>query len=325
MASAAKQVLTDLSPVIKVYTDGTVERLLDTPHVSPSPEDPTTGVSSKDVTISQLVSARLHLPKLTHSTQKLPILLYYHGGGFCIGSAFSYIDHRYLSILSTETGALVISVEYRLAPEHPLPAAYDDSWEALKWVCSHANSEPLEQTHFEKEQWIANHGDLTRVFIGGDSAGGNIAHNVAMRAGSEPLPGNVTLVGAVISHPFFMGSNPTRSEQERDIGRILLHGMWLLAYPSAPGGIDNPWINPLVDGAPSLSGLGCSKMIVFVAEKDFLTAMAKDYAGKVKESGWGGEVEVVEVEGEDHCFHIFNIESEKAKNLIKLWAAFVSS
>ncbi|KAK6146666.1 hypothetical protein DH2020_020535 [Rehmannia glutinosa] len=227
------------------YTDGTVERLFGSPHVPPSPEDPTTGVSSKDTTISPLISARLYIPKLTHPTQTLPILVYYHCGGFCLESAFSFLHHRYINLLSAASGALVISVEYRLAPEHPLsaasgalvisveyrlapehplPAAYDDSWEALKWVCSHAD---LNQIHFEKDQWIANHGDFNRVYIGGDSAGANIAHNIALRVGSEPLP------------------------------------------------------------------------------------------EKVKKSGWKGEVEVVEVEGEDHCFHIYDTETEKARNLIK--------
>ncbi|KAL0299925.1 UNVERIFIED_CONTAM: 2-hydroxyisoflavanone dehydratase [Sesamum angustifolium] len=146
VAPSKIEVLTDLSPFIKVYTD----RLLGTPHVPPSPEDPTTGVASKDTTISPNVSARLYLPKLSDPTQKLPILVYYHGGGFCVESAFSFQYHRYMNILSSKSGALVVSVEYRLAPEHLLPAAYDDSWYALEWVCSHV----LDHTHFDKDQWI---------------------------------------------------------------------------------------------------------------------------------------------------------------------------
>ncbi|KAK4381285.1 2-hydroxyisoflavanone dehydratase [Sesamum angolense] len=99
MASTTKDVISDLSPIINVYTDGTVERLLSSAHVPPSPEDPTTGVSSKDTTISPTLSARLYLPKLTHPTQKLPILVYYHGGGFCVDSAFSFLNHRYVNSL----------------------------------------------------------------------------------------------------------------------------------------------------------------------------------------------------------------------------------
>lgn len=316
MASSPKEVLADLSPVIKLYTDGTVDRLYFSPNVPPSPEDPTTGVSSKDVTISSAISARLHLPKLTHPSQNLPILVYFHGGGFCIGSAFSLFSSRYINLLSAESGALVVSVEYRLAPEHLLPAAYDDSWDALNWVCSHI----LDEIHFQKDEWISNHGDFSRIFIGGDSAGGNIAHNIAMRAGSDPLPGNVKIVGAILSHPEFCGSNRIGNEPEEN----LLHKMWLMAYPSGDGGIDNPLINPLAEGAPSLSGLGCSKIIVCLSEKDTLAARGRVYAEEVKKSGWKGEVEVVEVEGEDHCFHFFDPQTQKARSLINRIAAFIS-
>ncbi|KAL2244061.1 UNVERIFIED_CONTAM: 2-hydroxyisoflavanone dehydratase [Sesamum indicum] len=320
MASTTKEVLTDLSPIIKVYTDGTVDRLIGSPLVPPSPEDPTTGVSSKDITISPTLSARLYLPKLTLPTQKLPILVYYHGGGFCIESAFSFFVQRYMNHLSAESGALVVSIEYRLAPEHLLPAAYEDSWDALNWVCSHV----LDQTHFEKDQWITNHADFNRVFIGGDSAGGNIVHNIAMRAGSESLPGNVKILGAILSHPYFWGSNPIGNEPKEDIEQTLVYRLWLFVYPTAPGGIDNPLINPLADGAPSLSGLGCSKIIVCLAEKDLLTARGLAYAEEVKKSGWKGEVEVVEIEEEDHCFHIYDPQTVKAKNLIKRMASFIS-
>ncbi|RLN12591.1 putative carboxylesterase 7 [Panicum miliaceum] len=66
-------------------------------------------------------------------------------------------------------GAVAVSVNYRLAPEHPLPAAYDDAWAALQWTVSSCLSGP--------EPWLADHGDAKRIFLAGDSAGGNIAHN----------------------------------------------------------------------------------------------------------------------------------------------------
>ncbi|GFP83827.1 2-hydroxyisoflavanone dehydratase [Phtheirospermum japonicum] len=317
--TTTKEVLADLSPVMKLYADGTVERLFGSPYVPPSLEDPATGVSSKDITISPNVSARIYLPKLTQTGQKLPILVYCHAGGFCVESAFSFFHHRYISLLSAAAGALVVSVEYRLVPEHPLPAAYEDSWDALKWVCSHGSK--IDQTC---DEWITNHGDLNRIFIGGDSAGGNIAHYIALRVGSDPLPGNLKIVGAILSHPFFLGSDPIGTQSTEDIEQSLSYRMWMLAYPSAAGGIDNPLINPLSDGAPGLSGLGCSKMIVCLTEKDELTGRGLAYAEKVKKSGWKGEIEVVEIEGEDHCFQLFDPENEKAKNLIKRLAAFIS-
>ncbi|KAL6213434.1 hypothetical protein ACLB2K_012881 [Fragaria x ananassa] len=107
----------------------------------PATIDPQTGVQSKDVVISTtpLISARLYLPKsaIPKSTGKFPLLIYFHGGGFCNGSAFSPTYHNHLNLLVSEVNVIAISVEYRLVPEHPLPAAYEDSWAAVKWVETH--------------------------------------------------------------------------------------------------------------------------------------------------------------------------------------------
>ncbi|KAH7842635.1 hypothetical protein Vadar_007578 [Vaccinium darrowii] len=94
MASSTNSIASELLPILRVYKDGTVERFVGSPFVPPSPEDPTTDVSSKDTTISPLVSARLYLPKLSSPTHQknLPILVYFHGGGFCIESAFSFLN-----------------------------------------------------------------------------------------------------------------------------------------------------------------------------------------------------------------------------------------
>uniref|UniRef100_A0A0E0ECB3 Alpha/beta hydrolase fold-3 domain-containing protein n=1 Tax=Oryza meridionalis TaxID=40149 RepID=A0A0E0ECB3_9ORYZ len=94
--------------------------------------------------------ARLFLPSGAAATgqRRLPIVVYFHGGSFCTESAFCRTYHRYATFLASRAGALVVSVEYRLAPEHPIPAAYDDAWAALQWVAS--LSDP----------WFADYGDL---------------------------------------------------------------------------------------------------------------------------------------------------------------------
>ncbi|TMX01833.1 hypothetical protein EJD97_023503 [Solanum chilense] len=292
MDSGDNEVVVDFPNLIRVYKNGRVERLFGSPIVPPSPEDPDTGVSSKDIDISPEIKARIYLPKLTND-QKLPILVYYHGGAFCLESAFSFLDHRYLNLIVAESNVIAVSVEYRLAPEHPLPVAYEDSWAALQWVGSHVESKP----GFEKEPWLVNHGDFEKVLIGGDSAGGNIAHNITLRSGSETLNGGIKILGSLLCFPFFL----TSTEK----------------------GVDDPNINPFVEKAQSLSTLRCSKIIVCVAEKDELRNIGIKYVEAVKNSEWKGEIELIDVEGEDHCFQIFHTETEKAKNLIKGLADFI--
>ncbi|KAI5649099.1 hypothetical protein M9H77_35104 [Catharanthus roseus] len=288
----SSEIITEISPYIRVYKDGTVERMIGSPFVLPSFEDPITAVSSKDINISSDVSARLYLPKITDpSEEKLPILIYFHGGGFFLESAFSFLNHRYLNLLVSQAKVLAISVEYRLAPEHPLPVCYNDSMTALQWVASHVVENSINTDKLDP--WLLNHGNFNKLYMGGDSAGANIVHNLAIRAGIETLPGDVKIT-----------ERNRRKEEQSDQYRI-----WLFVYPSVPGGIDNPMINPLSEDAPSSTGLACQKLFVSVAEKDGLRQM--------------GEVDLIDVEGEGHCFQIVDTNKEKSKNLISHIESFI--
>ncbi|KAJ7980076.1 2-hydroxyisoflavanone dehydratase-like [Quillaja saponaria] len=317
MGSFAKEVILEIPPV-RVYKDGTAERLPEFPYVPLSPQDPQTGVSSKDITISKnpLISARIFLPKLTKPNQKLPILVYFHGG---FESAFTSHSQRYLNNLVSEAHVIAVTVEYRQAPEHYLPAAYEDGWTALQWVASHAN-------RIHGEPWLVNYGDFEKLNISGDSAGANIAHNIIMRAGVDVLPNGVKISKAVLTHPYFWSSKPVLAEPVDKHDKAIPQLMWDFAYPSAPGGIDNPMVNPIVNGVESLKGLGCSKLLVTVAECDqLLRERGVWYFNSVKESGWKGEVELIEVEGVGHAFQIMNTDTEEAKNFIKRLALFLQN
>ncbi|BBN68871.1 alpha/beta-Hydrolases superfamily protein [Prunus dulcis] len=208
-STTKKEIASELLPLIRVYKDGTVERLWGSPYVPPCPHDPQTNVSSKDITISHYptISARLFLPQ-NQIYQKpqhlLPILVYFHGGGFCFESAFSSDHHRLLNRLVSQAQVLAVSVEYRLAPENPLPNCYQDCWDALQWVSSHRTHKELDANNTNKEPWLVNYGNFDKLYIGGDSAGGNIVHNVAMKAGVERLCGDVKILGAFMSHPYFL-------------------------------------------------------------------------------------------------------------------------
>ncbi|KAL6214399.1 hypothetical protein ACLB2K_013833 [Fragaria x ananassa] len=292
--TTTKEIVSEIPNLIKHYKDGSVERLIADPHVPPSLNDPETGVSSKDITISHnpLVSARLYLPAQNQSQKQLPIFVYFHAGGFFCCSAFSFCHHRYLNRLVSEAQVIAVSVEYRLAPESPLPAAYEDSWLALQWVASHSLHE-LDDTCNNKEPWLADFGDFDRVYIGGDSAGGNISHNIAIKAGVESLNGGVKILGAILSHSGFWGSTPIRSEPRGE------------------------------DFEKSLSSL-VLKLLVCVAGKDELRDRNLWYYDSVKESGWKGEAELFEVEEEEHCFHIASDEvTENVKKMIKRMADFL--
>ncbi|TKY49407.1 2-hydroxyisoflavanone dehydratase [Spatholobus suberectus] len=96
-----------------------------------------------------------------------------------------------------------------------------------------------------------------------------------------------------------------------------------LVYPSAPGGIDNPMFNPMAPGAPSLVGLGCSKMIICIAGKDIFKDIGIWYYESVKKSGWQGKLELLEDKDEHHVYHLFNLESENAKKLNKRLVSFL--
>ncbi|RYZ00448.1 MAG: alpha/beta hydrolase [Comamonadaceae bacterium] len=108
---------------------------------------------------------RLYRPAGSQAADMLPVLVYYHGGGWVIGDLDT---HDVLCrALCNAAGCAVVAVDYRLAPEHRFPAAFDDALAATRWVRQEAASLGL---------------DAARLAIGGDSAGGNLAAGVAIAA-----------------------------------------------------------------------------------------------------------------------------------------------
>ncbi|KAI9181899.1 hypothetical protein LWI28_019859 [Acer negundo] len=311
------EVAHDLFPFLRMFKDGRVERYMGVDTVPPS-HDPKTSVESKDVIISLETgqSARVYLPTKLQSpspNKKLPLLVYFHGGGFCFETAFSPTYHNYLNTLVSESRVVAVSVEYRRAPEDPLPAAYDDSWTALKWVASHSNGNG-------PEDWLNRLADLGNVCFAGDSAGGNIAYHMGMRYGQEDLEG-VEVSGIVLIHPYFWGSEAIGSEAKESVKSSLMEKLWRFAYPKTSG-CDDPWINPVAD--PNIAGLGCSRVLVCVGGKDLLRDRGWLYYEKLKESGWRGVVEIMESKDEDHIFHLIKPTSENAEAMLKKIVSFIN-
>ncbi|KAJ1266515.1 hypothetical protein BS78_08G157100 [Paspalum vaginatum] len=128
----------DFPPFLRQYKSGRVERYRPTDAVPAG-----TGVSSRDVVINTASGlwARLFLPATRHreaeaeqhkKQQRLAVVVYYHGGAFVRGSTAERATHLYLTRLAADAGVLVVSPEYRLAPEHPLPTAFEDSTDYLQ-------------------------------------------------------------------------------------------------------------------------------------------------------------------------------------------------
>ncbi|XP_043712280.1 probable carboxylesterase 12 [Telopea speciosissima] len=317
MDSSNDEVALYMPNFIRIYKDGHAERLAGTEILPATAIDPQTGVSSKDIVIvpETGVSARLFLPKITNSSaQKLPLLIYIHGGGFCIETPFSPIYTPYVSSLVAEGNVVAVSVHFRRAPEHPLPIAYDDSWVVLQWVASHCKGNG-------PEEWLTEHADLNRVSMMGDSAGANIAHNMALRAAETPLEG-VRFVGLGLIHPYFFGEKQQLgSEASDEEKKSKADKLWLLLCPSTSG-CDDPLMNPAT--CANLEKLACKRVLVCVAEKDGLKERGEFYHKTLGKSGWGGELELMEVEGEGHVFHLFNPTDEKAVAMMSRFASFIN-
>ncbi|OVA15781.1 Alpha/beta hydrolase fold-3 [Macleaya cordata] len=300
MGSSNVEVDHEFLPFIRVYKDGKVERLMYTDEV-PTSIDSQTGVSTKDVTINHQtsLSARLFLPNIittqTHH-QKLPLLIYFHGGCFCVGSAFCLAYHQFVNSLVAEANIVAVSVEYRLAPEHPVPIAFDDSWEAIQWVISHSKGEGT-------DPWLRDHVGFGRVFLCGDSSGATISYNMTMRFEEINNLGidHFKLLGIALIQPFFWGKERIGVEKIDPEKDVISERIWPYACPLSTLGND--------DHQP---------------EEDVLRDRGLHYYERRGESGWDGVKEIMETKGKGHVFHLFNPACEESVELTKHLAFFLN-
>ncbi|GAB4837478.1 hypothetical protein Ancab_002339 [Ancistrocladus abbreviatus] len=162
----------------------TIEEIFDVK--APPSSSPIDGVVSSDVTIdpSRSLWFRQYVPTSAVATSDaLPVVVYYHGGGFLVWSPDCKPYDDLCRILARELSVIVVSVNYRLAPEHRCPTQYDDGLEALKFI---------DRT---KIDGFPEKADIGKCFLAGDSAGGNLAHHVAVQAAQLEFQG-----GAHMAH-----------------------------------------------------------------------------------------------------------------------------
>ncbi|MFI2238075.1 alpha/beta hydrolase [Streptomyces chrestomyceticus] len=223
---------------------------------------------------------RVYRPVTRPDTRdNLPMILYVHGGAFTYGSPEAE-EERSLRY-AREVEAVVVSVDYRLAPEHPYPAAADDAYAALTWIA--ANAAQLG-------------GDPERIAVAGGSAGGNIAASTALRARDL---GGPHLVFQALTYPGVDGSLTSASVREFTDTPVLDRAAMELAWRYyAEERHPEPYASPV--RAADLGGL--PPAYIAVAEVDPLRDEGLAYAGRLGAAGV--TTELVQVPGAVHGFDL---------------------
>ena len=194
----------------------------------------------------------------------LPVVVYFHGGGWVIGD-LEVVD-RPCRQLADAAGAIVVSVDYRLAPEHVYPAAFDDCYAATAWVAEHAG---------------AIGADTGRLAVAGDSAGGNLAAAVSLAARDR---GGPAIAAQLLIYPVTDFNFGTPSYTENADGYILTRASmtWFWAHYLGAQELDkDPYACPL--RADSLAGLPAA--YVATSEFDPLRDEGEAYAAALEQAG----------------------------------------
>jgi acetyl esterase len=206
------------------------------------------------------ISARLYAP--AGAAASGPGMVYFHGGGFVIGDLETHDAHcRRLAAFS---GARVMAVDYRLAPEHPFPAGHDDALAATKWAFDHAAEIGF---------------DPARIGVGGDSAGGNLAASVAIDLRGDPKR---KLQLQLLLYPAVWPHEHTPSRKERDGPLLTKAAMdWFEASLAAFGHAQELRMAPARQS--DLSGL--PPAFIATAGHDPLEDEGRDYAEALQAAG----------------------------------------
>ncbi|XP_054813738.1 probable carboxylesterase 15 [Prosopis cineraria] len=313
-----KKLVDEVSGWLRLYDDGSVDRIWTGPpefkfmaEAVPAHEQFVDGVATRDVIIDGKSGrrVRLYLPETSAAadTGKLPVLLHFHGGGFCISEADWFMYYHVYTQFARSARVICVSPYLRRAPEHRLPAAMDDGLSSLLWLQSVAKGD-------SHDPWLSKHADFNRVFLIGDSSGGNVVHEVAARAGNLELS-PVRLAGGVPIHPGFVRSKRSRSELEKPQTPFLtvdmLDKFLSLALP-AGSNKDHPITCPMGEGAPPMEGLKLPPILLCVAEMDLIVDTEMEYYDAMKKAN--KEVELFVSSGMTHSFYLNKVAVDSDPN-----------
>ncbi|HEY4439134.1 MAG TPA: alpha/beta hydrolase [Candidatus Elarobacter sp.] len=216
------------------------------------------------------------------SAAPLPLFVYYHGGGYVCGSRDSY--DAVCRLLCVESGCIVASVDYRLAPEFPAPAPFEDAYAACVWLAAHASDFGA---------------DATRLAIGGDSAGGGLGANVALKARDANGP---RIAHQLLVYPAVANDITSASYEAYSVGHFLtgerMAFYWDCYIPQPEIG-ELPYV--LAVNAATLRGLPPATIVL--AECDPLYSEGVAYYERLRADGVAAELRVYE--GMIHAFWSF--------------------
>lgn len=235
---------------------------LDAVLIEDEPRTPIEQVKEFEIPVEEGgIAVRAYIPE---PSEEMPVLVYYHGGGWVRGNVDTHDD--LCRRMANAIGATVLSVDYRRAPEHPFPGPLLDAYAAIEWVDEYA-------------ELIG--GDPTRIGVGGDSAGGNLAAAVSLMARDFDGP---NLAVQLLLYPITNFAFDTASYRENAEGYMLtLDGMrwyWEHYLTSSLDGY-HPYASPLQ--ANSLEGL--PEAVVVTAGYDPLRDEGAAYARRLAEDG----------------------------------------
>jgi acetyl esterase len=223
------------------------------------------------------IPLRIYTP-VAAGADALPVLIYFHGGGFVIGDLDTH--DGLCRQFANEGGFRVIAVDYRLAPENKFPAALDDAFAAVQWIEAHASELGV---------------DANRIAVGGDSAGGALAAEVTQLAKAGGAP---KIAFQLLMFPVTQIGRETSSLREFAAGYFLDRATldWFFDH-YIPGGMDktDPRVSPL-NG--DLKGL--PPAYVVLGGYDPLHDEGQAYAKKLQDAGV--RVEIADYDGMVHCF-----------------------
>jgi len=239
------------------------------------------------------IPIRLYTPRELKTGERLPVLIWFHGGGFVIGSLETH--DSVCRMLANRADCIVVSADYRLAPEAKFPAAVEDCAAAMKWVALHA---------------VEFGGDANCMAVGGDSAGANLATVMAILARDAAHP---KLTFQLLIYPCVAPEPETPSHYKFKEGYILSRNSitWFYRhYLRSPKDVKDFRFAPLV--CEDLSGLPPS--LIIVAGYDPLRDEGIEYARKLIEAG--NRVRLANYEGMVHGFFLMGGAVDAARRAV---------